>query len=99
LVTSSLLSLDLHANQLGSYGASALARAMAADCSLTSLDLSDNILTDHGRDMTGVVALCNALKTATLLTTVRAAAFSNFSTVWQALPLSVSQGLERFPAC
>ena len=72
-VSSSLLSLNLRANQLGSEGASVLARAIAAgSCSLTSLDLSENILTDHGRDLAGIEALSNAFKTASSLTTVRA---------------------------
>ena len=60
--------------QKGTYtsdGIQALADALCVSASVTSLNLSQNNLTNYGRDMTGITALAGALKVTASLTSVR----------------------------
>ena len=56
-----LASLNFQNNKIGPVGANAVAAMVAATGSLTSINLSRNILTNYGRDMTGVTELATAL--------------------------------------
>ena len=66
-----LLSLDLSGNSLLPDAAVVLAKAMRVNASLTSINLSDNKLTNWGQDMTGIKAIADALVMASV-TSVRA---------------------------
>ena len=52
---------SLSDNYLGAEGAAALAPALTANGSLTSINLSKNNLTNYGRDMAGITELAAAL--------------------------------------
>ena len=74
--------LDLSGNTLcginpntgeGTYtaeGIKAIADALKGNASMTSLNLSENNLTDSGRDMTGITAISEALKVTASMTSV-----------------------------
>jgi len=73
----SRLQLDLRGNRLGTAGAAALALGLAANSSLTSLNLSENQLCGldrHGRGThtaEGIIAIADALRVNGALTEVR----------------------------
>ena len=62
---SALTSLNLQVNKIGPTGATALAEALKVSSALKNLDLSDNNLTNSGEDMSGVLAIADALKPGT----------------------------------
>ena len=67
LVSEPLTSLNLLSNDFGAEGVAALAPALAANGSLTSLDLSNNVLcemTPYGGTYTaeGITAIADALR-------------------------------------
>ena len=61
-----ILQVNLSGNECGPEGAKALAPAIRATASLTSINLSDNNLTNYGRDMTGIKAIADALVEASI---------------------------------
>jgi len=56
-----LASLNFGDNSIGPVGANTVGAMVAVTGALTSVDLSGNHLTDHGRDMTGIKELAAAL--------------------------------------
>ena len=62
--------LDFKRRGLGPGDAMLLAPEISVMASLTSLDIAGNNLTNHGRDMTGIVAISEALKVTASLTSV-----------------------------
>ena len=56
-----LTSFNVGYNRIGPVGAKSVAAMAAVTGSLTSLDLSENALTNYGTDMSGIKALASAI--------------------------------------
>ena len=67
-LTSKITTWDLSSEGLGPEIAKPLAEYISVTASVTSLNLSQNNLTNYGRDMTGITALAGALKVTASLT-------------------------------
>jgi Ran GTPase-activating protein (RanGAP) involved in mRNA processing and transport len=61
-VNSTLTDLQMPSNGIDAAGGVAIAKALEFNAVLTSLDLSSNNLTNRGRDMSGILAIAEALK-------------------------------------
>ena len=59
--TEPVKSLDLSGKKLGVASAIVIASLISVNGSLTSINLSENNLTNYGRDMTGITELAAAL--------------------------------------
>ena len=64
-VSSALISLDLSCNEIAVSGAKALAEALNVRSALKNLNLFRNNLTRWGDDMSGILAIADALKSGT----------------------------------
>ena len=63
--SSALTNLNLRSNNIGPTGAAALAGVLKVTSALTDLNLWDNNLTNWGEDMSGIIAIADALKSGT----------------------------------